>query len=1154
MKKSALVLSIVSAILVIVAALLLCFTPNLLGSGSYIVLSDGSNIIGYFNSTIVAQFGNLSKQMFTAEFYKSNLVLYFLPVLLAIIVVLWLVHFILLICKKRPSALAPNLINLVFGLIAFSFFDLFLIPGYFGSGNVPALINDLGLSAGKLVLAYAPYIIALFAFALIVASFIISFIDVCENPGSLSYRRADRKLGVASEEPLYDANEAANSDESLRQTLNSEIRSSNAKETTTNGTQSSPTIVQYFYNNAPSDSKKENKEGEDLNKEEVRALIREEMGKGPHRPCGHEPFPPFDDGQLDPHTIRQIVAEEIAKANGTLVEEEEEPEVLNSRELRKIVAEEMAKANGQPIEEETVDDSDALTSDELRDIIAEEIAKANGKKEETAVTEEEDETPLTKDSIKNLIADEIKKALGDEEEIEIDGDDLLTSDELRNLIREELKSEDKEVASETLTSDDLRDLIRQELNGKSASDEDIDIQEVEDEEPIEEVAPETETPADEATVEETSESDVLTSDDLRSIIRDELKNGVDTNETLTSDELRDLIRDELKNGVDGNAEVLTSDDLRDLIRQELNGKSASDEDIDIQEVEDEEPAEEAAKIETSTEEATPETEVHAEETTSEKSSESDVLTSEDLRTIIREELHEELKTNSASDTVTEDAADEETVKEAATENDDAEDVQNTLTSEDLRSIIRDELKKDKENIAPEVILEEDDTEEEKPLTANDLRSLIQEALEEHDNPERRELTEDEARGLIVEQVRSYYEGKSEDAKADSDAVKTAKEAEAKAAEAEEKAKAEEEKRLALEKAIREDIEARKANNNEKISLDEIRAIVRSELENVKPVVTETAAPVVTEVTSKEDIQEIIRNELSSFRDEQAKAQAKAAQEAADAHLIEQARAEAEAEETKAQSEEIKNLKENAITQDDVRNIISEELDKRFAELIEAQKKAAESVVAKPIEEPKTDEAAPAPATTTHQTIVIQVAQPEAKKEEPVVVEEKKEVKKVGVAKESGDQNANKIIRIPFNERMAVADKDTIAHYNELKAECLSYGLKSRLSNSGDTFRLHTKTYVKITIAGKGLKLYLALDPKDYADNPIPLHDAGDKNIYKEIPGVFKVKSDLSLHRAKELIADACEKDGLEQGKIIKKNYADELKDYVPQLGGKKDED
>jgi hypothetical protein len=138
--------------------------------------------------------------------------------------------------------------------------------------------------------------------------------------------------------------------------------------------------------------------------------------------------------------------------------------------------------------------------------------------------------------------------------------------------------------------------------------------------------------------------------------------------------------------------------------------------------------------------------------------------------------------------------------------------------------------------------------------------------------------------------------------------------------------------------------------------------------------------------------------------------------------------------------------------------------------------------------------------------------------------------------------------------MLKADKELQSNYNELKAECLSYGLKSRLSNSGDTFRLHTKTYVKITIAGKGLKLYFALNPKDYASGPIPLHDASGKNIYKEIPGVFKVKSPLSLKRAKQLLADAVEKDNLEQGKIEPHNWAIELKDYKPQLGCKDDED
>ncbi len=132
-------------------------------------------------------------------------------------------------------------------------------------------------------------------------------------------------------------------------------------------------------------------------------------------------------------------------------------------------------------------------------------------------------------------------------------------------------------------------------------------------------------------------------------------------------------------------------------------------------------------------------------------------------------------------------------------------------------------------------------------------------------------------------------------------------------------------------------------------------------------------------------------------------------------------------------------------------------------------------------------------------------------------------------------------RISFSERLSKADKVLKEHYNELKSEVLSYGIKSRVSNSGDTFRLHTKTYVKMVVAGKALKLYLALDPKDYKDSTLPISDASNKGLYKDIPLVFKVKSDLSVRRAKQLIADAAAKDGLVQGEVEAHNWAKELK-------------
>ena len=101
--------------------------------------------------------------------------------------------------------------------------------------------------------------------------------------------------------------------------------------------------------------------------------------------------------------------------------------------------------------------------------------------------------------------------------------------------------------------------------------------------------------------------------------------------------------------------------------------------------------------------------------------------------------------------------------------------------------------------------------------------------------------------------------------------------------------------------------------------------------------------------------------------------------------------------------------------------------------------------------------------------------------------------------------------------------------------------RARVSNSGDTFRLHRVTYVKITIAGLSLKLYFALNPDDYKDSTLPVQNAGHKGIYAEIPLVFKVKSGLSMRRCKQLIQDVMDKNGLEQGEIKNINWVEELK-------------
>ena len=209
----------------------------------------------------------------------------------------------------------------------------------------------------------------------------------------------------------------------------------------------------------------------------------------------------------------------------------------------------------------------------------------------------------------------------------------------------------------------------------------------------------------------------------------------------------------------------------------------------------------------------------------------------------------------------------------------------------------------------------------------------------------------------------------------------------------------------------------------------------------------------------------------------------------------------------------------------IREVVREELDKRGAQpqIIQnfygvkgAQPLAQEEPVEEqPVEEPQEEAMAEA---SVEEAVVEQIAEE---------AEEAKEKKS--------------IIRIPFQQRMLDADQEMKDNYSELKNELLSWGLKSRISSSGDSFRLHCKTYCKISIAGKSLKLYLALDPKDYIDSTLPIQNAGDKNIYQEIPLVFKVRSGLSMRRAKTLIRDACEKDNLEQGIIGNENWAEVLK-------------
>lgn len=185
--------------------------------------------------------------------------------------------------------------------------------------------------------------------------------------------------------------------------------------------------------------------------------------------------------------------------------------------------------------------------------------------------------------------------------------------------------------------------------------------------------------------------------------------------------------------------------------------------------------------------------------------------------------------------------------------------------------------------------------------------------------------------------------------------------------------------------------------------------------------------------------------------------------------------------------------------------------------------------------------------------IITESEAPAEKPEEVQEEQEPEDEEEEPVEEAAptDPEARKIPhapRVPFAEKIVAADKDIKAKYNELKNEALAYGPSSRLSVAGDTFRLHRKAYVKITLVGKTLKVYFALNPNDYVDSPIPVFDAGDKASYADVPALLKVRSDLSVRRAKELIAAAFAVDGIEKGEVQEHNH---VKDISKELKEKK---
>lgn len=139
-------------------------------------------------------------------------------------------------------------------------------------------------------------------------------------------------------------------------------------------------------------------------------------------------------------------------------------------------------------------------------------------------------------------------------------------------------------------------------------------------------------------------------------------------------------------------------------------------------------------------------------------------------------------------------------------------------------------------------------------------------------------------------------------------------------------------------------------------------------------------------------------------------------------------------------------------------------------------------------------------------------------------------------------------RYTFKERLARADEALQSKYYILKNYLLMNGLRSRVSNSCDTYRKKRVKYVVLTIRGKSLIMHIKLDLLEVQREI--LHVKEDNKIkYAEVPIYFRIRSDLSLKRAKNLIDMMLRDNGLvkEESKIIEGDKLNDAEDSLEDI-------
>ena len=205
---------------------------------------------------------------------------------------------------------------------------------------------------------------------------------------------------------------------------------------------------------------------------------------------------------------------------------------------------------------------------------------------------------------------------------------------------------------------------------------------------------------------------------------------------------------------------------------------------------------------------------------------------------------------------------------------------------------------------------------------------------------------------------------------------------------------------------------------------------------------------------------------------------------------------------------------------EIKAIVEEYLDKHVEELHQNQPAPApveeepeEEVQEEPVEEPVEE---PAPEEEPEE---VEEDEDDEDEDEDEEGEEGEEFEEVEVVNEQGETvKIKRRRRASFETKLHRSEYDIRHKYYDLRDYIKWYGLRNRISIPGDSFSYKRRKYAFITIVGKHIKFYCALDPDKYENSPIPVERATAKK-FVDTPCVLRIKSDLAYRRAKLLVDD-----------------------------------